>query len=93
MWSASFLFLFLLFDLENLGAFVISAVRANAVRNIQVMAVGTFRKVLRREREMTAATVSAAFGKFSFWERWHVTVLLDGAQCPADDLPDCATRN
>jgi len=61
-----------LFDLKDLTAVIIPAIRAHAVRNVQIVAVGTFREILLLEREMTAAAITASFGKFSFWKGRHV---------------------
>jgi hypothetical protein len=72
---------FLLLDLKDFASFVIPAVRADTMRNVQIVTVRTFRKILRFEREMTAAAVAASFGKFTFWKRRHVYSLHSSMQC------------
>ena len=64
-------FSFFLFDGDHFLTFVITAVWANPVRDVQIVTVGTFRQILRLEREMAAAAVTASLGSFPFWERWH----------------------
>src|SRR5581483_3990255 len=59
--------LFRFFDRNNFRAIIVTAVRADPVRNIHIVAVGTFREILRLECEMTAAAVTASFREFSFW--------------------------
>lgn len=60
-------------DGDNFFTLVIAAVRADVMRHIHLVTVGTFREILRLEREMAPAAVTASFGQFPFWKRGHVT--------------------
>ena len=55
-----------LFDGENFFACVMSAVRADVVRQAHLVAIRTRRQVYGFHREMTAAAVAASFRYFSF---------------------------
>ena len=56
-----------LFDGENFFARVMSAVRADVMRQTHLVAIRTRRQVYGFHRKMTAAAVAASFRYFSFW--------------------------
>jgi hypothetical protein len=56
-----------LLDGENFFARVMSAVRADVMRQAHLVAIRTRRQVYGFHREMTAAAVAASFRYFSFW--------------------------
>ena len=57
----------LLFDGENFFARVMSAVRADVMRQTHLVAIRARRQVYDFHREMTAAAVATSFRYFSLW--------------------------
>jgi hypothetical protein len=68
-WAGDLLLLFLHFDEGD--ALVGAAVEAEAMRLAQRAALRALYEVHRWQRIMGASSIATAFGKLTFWMRWH----------------------
>jgi hypothetical protein len=68
-WAGDLLLLFLHFDESH--AFVRAAVGADVMRLAQCAAFRASHQVHRRQSIMGASSIATAFGKLTFWMRWH----------------------
>ena len=70
-------FLFIFFDLDDLTALVLTAIRADGVRQAHGAAIRAGHQIARLKCVMRAATIAAAFGVLTFWLWGHSVLLID----------------
>lgn len=83
---------FLFLDCKNLLTLIVTAVWTNTVRHIQIVAIRAFRQILRLEREMAAAAITASFGQFPLWKGGHSTPYIGCAGCTVESVHRTRSR-
>ncbi len=81
-------FLLLFLDFKYLTALIMSAIRADRVRQAHLSAIGARNQITFLQRIMSAATVAAALGMFALgmWGHDFLLYIQRTGQCPPNDF-------